>query len=85
MSRERSRWVGTKEAYQKRWDVLSKARSEMQAELLEAEVLWGNDIKKLFDPLFDVENDLYFHTITMLDSLDPDFAIDERTAVDFTR
>lgn len=56
----KKRWYGTAKAYEKRWEHVSKARSELEAELIEAEVIWGADIRKSFSDLYDLENDLYY-------------------------
>jgi hypothetical protein len=37
--------------YQRRWDKLQQVFIELEAEALEAEVVWGSEIPKLVDPL----------------------------------
>ena len=59
MSAEEQRYYGTSQAYQRRWDKVSEARSELQTELLEAEVLWGKIIYEQFEPLFKLQQELF--------------------------
>lgn len=66
------RWYSTSKAYEARWEKVRTSHIEIEAELLEAEVLWGNDIRDSFSKLFDVEHDLYYKIITYLDHLNPD-------------
>ena len=45
--------------YQVRWRRLNEARSDLQLELLEAEVSWGNDIIDQLKPLNECVGELY--------------------------
>jgi hypothetical protein len=55
VQRKRSQEV----AYQVRWDLLAKARVEFDAEMLEAEVLWGADMRPLGMPVRACMGELY--------------------------
>lgn len=52
--------AGTTRAYQRRWEQLAAVRADLYPELLEAEVVWGDEINALFEPLRALENELYF-------------------------
>ncbi|MFD2273256.1 hypothetical protein ACFS07_25195 [Undibacterium arcticum] len=60
LTKEQLRHYGTANAYQKRWDKVTDVRSDLQTELLEAEVIWGRIIHEKFDPLFKLQNELFF-------------------------
>lgn len=79
-SSEGKQWFGTFKAYEKRWERVFEARTELEAELLEAEAVWDAEVRKSFDPLFDLENELYFHTMEYLDGLNPDSRTPEMTS-----
>ena len=66
------RWYRTGKGYESRWENVRKSHIDVEAELLEAEVLWGSYVKDKFAKLFDVEHDLYYRIITYLDHLNPD-------------
>lgn len=46
--------------YQKRWDRLAEALSDLRVEEREAEVLWGRDIRSAFASLHDCVSKLHF-------------------------
>jgi hypothetical protein len=59
MSGEDIAYYGKSHAYQARWQKVSDVRIDLQAELLEAEVLWGGELNKLFEALFKLEHELF--------------------------
>jgi hypothetical protein len=59
MSREQLRFHGLANAYQKRWDKVTEVRADLQTELLEGEVLWGQEIHNRFEPIFKLQHELY--------------------------
>jgi hypothetical protein len=56
--------------YQLRWKQLSEARSDLQLELLEAEVSWGEEIKEKLKPLNDCIGKLFATVHLYLDELE---------------
>jgi hypothetical protein len=68
MSRDQIQFYGVSKAYQARWDKVLHERTALYADLLEAEALWGSDLKALFKVLFDLEQDVFvlvFHYIKL--------------------
>lgn len=59
MSREQLRFYGLSNAYQKRWDKVTEVRADLQAELLEAEALWGQEIHNRFEPILKLQQELW--------------------------
>lgn len=59
-------------AYRNRWEKVQDARSELQTELLEAEVVWGNVLAKHFEPLFKLQQELISYINAYLVEFDPD-------------
>jgi hypothetical protein len=46
LSRREAEWRAMAQAYQKRWEIIPKAKSALDTALLEAEVVWGRKIEK---------------------------------------
>ena len=72
MSREQISFYGTSKAYQARWDKLQSERSSLYADLLEAEAIWGADLKGLFKNVFDLQHELWLRIRNHLELVDPD-------------
>jgi hypothetical protein len=72
MSQEQLRFFELSNAYQKRWDRVTDVRTELQTELLEAEVLWGQEIHKQFEPLFKLQHELFIAVHFYITVCDPD-------------
>jgi hypothetical protein len=45
LSREEKEWYAQAQAYEKRWTPVGKARADLDANVLESEVFWDNEIK----------------------------------------
>ena len=58
MTSEELSFHGTSKAYQTRWNKVIEAHADLQAELLEGEVLWGRGILDHFGPLHKLEREL---------------------------
>jgi hypothetical protein len=59
-------------AYYNRWTKVQTTRTDLQAEMLEAEVVWGRAIKDKFDPLFVLQKELVADINAYLVAFDPD-------------
>jgi hypothetical protein len=59
-------------AYQNRWTKVQTTRTDLQAEMLEAEVMWGKAIKEKFEPLFVFQKELVADINAYLVAFDPD-------------
>lgn len=60
------------EAYEVRWQRVVAAQSDLQAELIEAEVLWGTDLPNRFKTLDDLRRELAVAIKDTLIACDPD-------------
>ncbi len=58
MSFDEIQYYGTSKAYENRWSKVQEERSSLYADLLEAEALWGTELKDQFDVLFSLEHEL---------------------------
>ncbi len=56
--------------YSMRWRYLSEVLSELKIELLEAEVIWGKDINKIFKEFYNCVSELNFAIYQHLNSQD---------------
>lgn len=82
MSREQSRFHGISEAYQARWKQVIEARRNLDADLLEAEVVWGRDLKTRVDAVRKLEHELFIAVRHHLQLQNPDERIETREAVE---
>lgn len=71
MSVEESDYAGTLGAYSERFRVVQEHRRSLQADLLEAEALWGSRLKPLYQPLFRLQHELWMAIHMYLRSIDP--------------
>jgi hypothetical protein len=71
-SEAEKRSYGVSQAYEKRWEHVRKAHIDIEAELIEAEVLWGAQIREKFWGLFAVEQGLYVNSLVYLDHINPE-------------
>jgi hypothetical protein len=58
--------------WQGKWDPINAARRELEAELLESEVLWGSHHRRAYADLFDIERRLFGTVLEHMDSVGPD-------------
>jgi len=72
MSREQIHFYGTSKAYEARWDRVQTERTGLYADLLEAEAIWGDELKNLFHKLFDLEFELLTSIRHYLELTNPD-------------
>ncbi len=82
MSSEEIYHYGQSRAYQTRWQRVSDVRTDLQAELLEAEVLWGGELNKLFEALFKLEHELFVAVQNHLSLCDPKVTQAMKTAIE---
>ena len=71
MSADEARFYSQGHAYQARFDHVSTARNDLQAELLEAEVLWDANVHSLFQPLYALQGELFATFHAFLSSINP--------------
>jgi hypothetical protein len=81
MSREQIRFYGTSEAYQARWDKVQAERTSLYADLLEAEAIWGDELKQLFKKVFDLEHELFTRVRRYIELINPDTSEASKKAI----
>lgn len=59
MSSDEIRFYGLQKAYEKRWSAVQDQRAKLYGDLVEAEALWGNDLKAIFKEIFSLEHELF--------------------------
>jgi hypothetical protein len=72
MSREQIRFYGTSKAYQARWDKVQTERTTLYADLLEAEAIWGTELKEMFKEVFNLEHELFTRIRHYVELINPD-------------
>jgi hypothetical protein len=80
MNPEQLKHHGLSRAYQARWQKVADVRTDLQAELLEAEVLWGDELRTRFEALFKLEHELFISVRTFLTLSDPNEWPERKTA-----
>jgi len=72
MSESQKRYYGTQKAYEARWEKVRSARVDLYPELLEAEVLWDQQVRERLAPVFKLERTLLKAVQDELALQDPD-------------
>lgn len=62
----------TVRAYEKRFSVVDEVRRQLDTSLIESEAVWDTKVKKLFDPVFNLQHELFINIRTYLVTLNPD-------------
>jgi hypothetical protein len=75
---EQKNYYGQSEAYKNRWEKVRIVRSELYPELLEAEVIWGENLNQLLHQLFQLEQELLFAIEDQLEVNNPNVMPDEK-------
>lgn len=81
MSCDKRRFYGISRAYQVRWDKVTEVRNDLQTEMLEAEVLWGNGIYEKYELLFKLQDELFVAVSSQLRVSNPDEPEQTRQAI----
>lgn len=81
MSRDEIRFYGISKAYQARWDDVNQERTDLYADLLEAEALWGEDLKELYKVLFTLQHELLNDIRNFVELINPDTNRDDKEAI----
>jgi len=81
MSREQISFYGTSKAYQARWDKVQAERTSLYADLLEAEAIWGAELKQLFKKVFNLEHELFTRIRHYIELINPDTSDAKKEAI----
>ncbi|TKK11767.1 hypothetical protein PflCFBP13510_12255 [Pseudomonas fluorescens] len=65
------RHLGRRKGYQRRLDLVAEARAPIESSLIEAEAIWGVELRKLFQPLFSLQHEFYIYVDYHFVSTDP--------------
>lgn len=71
-------FFGIERAYENRWEKVKDARKSLAAKILEAEALWGGDIREKFSEIWKCQNELNRAIRLHLLSRDPRLKEEER-------
>lgn len=72
MRYDQIRHYGIEKAYQARWDQVYEIRRELQADMLEAEAIWGTAVYDVFKGLFDLQTELFINVRNYIGVSNPD-------------
>jgi len=59
MSRDEISFYGTQKAYEARWGKVYSEKTNLYADLIEAEALWGTQLKEYFLEIYKLEHELF--------------------------
>ena len=59
MSKEEKDWHSQVQAWEKRWEPIAKARADLDTNVLESEVYWGNEIKVKMEQVYRLQGELF--------------------------
>jgi len=76
MSAEQIRFFGTSQAYERRWEKVGRLQTELYADIVEAEALWGAESKGLLDAIYGLNTELRQNVVDYLTLQNPE--VDER-------
>lgn len=82
MSNEEISFYGTSKAYEARWDNVQTERTNLYADLLESEALWGTELKDYFTTLFKLEHELFTYIRNYLTVINPKTRDTKRNAIE---
>ena len=72
LSQREGTWHALAQAYQRRWESVPRAMAKLDANLLEAEVVWGPGIREKASPLNRLTGELLFALQDHLEAQNPD-------------
>ena len=75
------RHYGLSKAYQARWKKVQSEKTDLHADLLEAEAIWGSELRNPFKKIFDLEHELYSCVLRYLELLNPDTTEESKEAI----
>jgi hypothetical protein len=82
MSNEQIRFYGVAEAYEARWDKVKIERASLYSEIIETEAVWGTKLKELFDPIFQLEHELFVGVRHHVELINPDVRDAKKDAIE---
>ena len=82
MNQDQVHFYGIAEAYQARWSKVQDERVCLYADLLEAEAIWGVELKDTFKILYDLEHELFTYIRRELELMNPDVNSGKKDAID---
>jgi hypothetical protein len=81
MSFKEIQFYGSSKAYQKRWNNVQTKKSSLYADLVESEAIWGIELKNLFQPIFDLEHELFVQIRHHIELTNPKTPDDHKEAI----
>ena len=82
ISDDQIRFYGISNAYLARWDKVREIRSDLYADLLDTEALWGTALNDIFKVAFTLEHELFTNIRQYLVIINPDTKAAKRNAVE---
>lgn len=74
-------YYGKSQVYQTRWENVQNISTELRADLMEAEAIWGEQFVDLFKKIFELEHELFMAVRNHLDATNPFSSYEDRQAM----
>jgi hypothetical protein len=71
-------FYGKQKNYKAKLEKVQAERRSLHIDLFEAEAIWGEDLKKLFKKLFQLENELFTYIQYYFEKINPESDIDTK-------
>lgn len=81
MSHEQISFYGSSKGYQNRWDKVQTEKTSLYADLLEAEAIWGIELKDLFKEVFNLEHELFTSVRHYIELINPNTSEASKEAI----
>jgi hypothetical protein len=81
MNADQIQFYATSKAYQVRWDKVQTERTNLYADMLEAEAIWGSELNSLFKVVFDLQHELFTKIRHHLELINPDVKEAKKEAI----
>jgi hypothetical protein len=81
MNNDQIEFYGTSKAYQVRLDKVQTERTNLYADMLEAEAIWGSELNSLFKVVFDLQHELFTKIRLNLELMNPDTRDAQKKAI----
>jgi len=84
-SQEYIQYYGVPKVYKARWKQVHSKKTVLYTDLLEAEAIWGSELRKPFKKIFDLEHELFNCVDSYLQLLNPDITEESKEVIQSLR
>lgn len=71
-SEDARRYSNMLHAYERRWERVEEIKPHIYEAILESQVIWGDDLRDIYDKIFKIENELRLEISLFLKEIEPE-------------